>query len=86
MPAVDTNSNKKVVVTGANGLLAMWVVRVLLDQDFAVRGTVRTEDKGSKMKQFFSTYGDKFEWIVVKDITVVRIRVAFCLNLLGCVG
>ncbi|KAH9487453.1 Ketoreductase azaE [Psilocybe cubensis] len=70
MPAVSTNSNSKVLVTGANGFLALWIVRVLLEHGFIVRGTVRTADKGNKLKQIFSTYGDKLEWVVVPDIIV----------------
>ncbi|PPQ91157.1 hypothetical protein CVT25_003035 [Psilocybe cyanescens] len=69
MPAVDASSNARVLVTGANGFLAMWIVHVLLKEGFTVRGTVRTEDKGTKLKQFFSSYGNKFDWFVVKDIT-----------------
>jgi nucleoside-diphosphate-sugar epimerase len=67
MPAVQPGS--KVLVTGANGYIAIWVVRTLLEQGYAVRGTVRSEAKGHHLKKSFEKYGDKFETVVVEDIT-----------------
>ena len=51
----------------------MWVVRTLLERGFTVRGTVRSEDKGKFMKEYFGSlgYGDKFEIAVVDDIIKV---------------
>ena len=71
MPSVKKGS--KVLVSGANGYIAMWVVRTLLERGFAVRGTVRTEDKGKSMIEYFKSlgYGDKFEVVVVDDIVKV---------------
>ena len=69
MPAVDPGS--KVLVTGANGYIAVWVVRVLLERGFAVRGTVRSESKAGYLKKMFSSYGDKHEVVVVEDIAKV---------------
>ena len=74
MPSVDKGS--KVLVSGANGYVAMWVVRTLLERGFTVRGTVRTEDKGKFMIEYFCKslgYGDKFEVVVVDDIVKVGI-------------
>ncbi|TFY66463.1 hypothetical protein EVG20_g4630 [Dentipellis fragilis] len=59
----------KVLVSGANGYIAAWVVRTLLEQGYAVRGTVRAASKGDHLKKIFSSYGDKFELAVVEDIT-----------------
>ena len=72
MPSVDKGS--KVLVSGANGYVAMWVVRTLLEKGFTVRGTVRAEDKGKFMIAYFNSlgYGDKFEVVVVDDIINVR--------------
>lgn len=70
MPAVTSG---KVLVTGANGYVAMWVVDRLLKQGFAVRATVRSVDKGAHLTQrYASEYGDKLEVAVVEDITKVR--------------
>ncbi|KAF8798337.1 NAD(P)-binding protein [Phlegmacium glaucopus] len=69
MPSVSKGS--KVLVSGANGYIAMWVVRTLLERGYTVRGTARTEDKGKFMIDYFKSlgYGDKFEVVVVDDIT-----------------
>ena len=71
MPPVDKGS--KVLVSGANGYIAMWIVRTLLERGFEVRGTVRTKDKGNFMIEYFKSlgYGDRFEVVVVKDIAKV---------------
>jgi len=67
MPTVQPGS--KVLVTGANGFIAMWVVRTLLEKGYAVRGTVRSLEKGQHLTDTFKKYGEKFELVVVKDIT-----------------
>jgi len=69
MPVISKGS--KVLVSGANGYVAMWVVRTLLERGFTVRGTVRTEAKGKFMIEYFKSlgYGDRFEVVVVDDIT-----------------
>ncbi|KAF5312153.1 hypothetical protein D9619_003808 [Psilocybe cf. subviscida] len=71
MPIVPPNG--KVLVTGANGFIAIWVVRKLLEQGYSVRGAVRSEAKGKYLSDYFRSNGgygaDKFEWAVVPDIT-----------------
>ncbi|KAF8999638.1 hypothetical protein BDQ17DRAFT_1410630 [Cyathus striatus] len=67
MPAIQPGS--KVLVTGANGYIANWLVQNLLERGFAVRGTVRTPAKGEYLKDKFAAFGDKFELVYVKDIT-----------------
>jgi nucleoside-diphosphate-sugar epimerase len=71
MPSV--NKGSRVLVSGANGYIAMWVVRTLLERGFTVRGTVRTEEKGELIKNYFKSlgYGDEFEVVVVDDIVKV---------------
>lgn len=64
----------KVLVTGANGYIAVWVVKYLLERGYSVRGTVRSESKAKHLKDLFSTYGDKLEIVIVPDITKVRPR------------
>ncbi|TFY73351.1 hypothetical protein EWM64_g10661 [Hericium alpestre] len=67
MPAVSAPA--KVLVTGANGFLAVWVVRTLLEQGYSVRGTVRSAKKGEHVRALFGSYGNKLELVVVEDIT-----------------
>ncbi|EGN94218.1 hypothetical protein SERLA73DRAFT_163217 [Serpula lacrymans var. lacrymans S7.3] len=67
MPTVAPPS--KVLVTGANGYIAIWVVKNLLEKGYAVRGTVRSEEKAQYLRTLFSAYGDKHEEVVVEDIT-----------------
>ena len=73
MPSVDNLKGSKVLVSGANGYIAMWIVRTLLERGCTVRGTVRTEDKGKFSIEYFKSlgYGDKFEVVLVDDITKV---------------
>ncbi|PCH42507.1 NAD(P)-binding protein [Wolfiporia cocos MD-104 SS10] len=66
MPAVASG---KVLVTGANGYVAVWVVRRLLEKGYSVRATVRAESKGTHLRKIFAEYGDKLEIVVVADIT-----------------
>ncbi|KAI0746594.1 NAD-P-binding protein [Daedaleopsis nitida] len=66
MPAITTG---KVLVTGANGYIAVWIVKYLLEAGFAVRGTVRAESKATHLHTLFQAYGDKFEAVIVSDIT-----------------
>ena len=70
MPVVKPGAT--VLVSGANGYIAFWIVRYLLEHGFVVRGTVRSETKGVYLKEAWKAYGDKFECVVVEDITKVR--------------
>ncbi|KIJ56201.1 hypothetical protein M422DRAFT_219369 [Sphaerobolus stellatus SS14] len=66
MPSVQPLS--KVLVTGASGFIAAWVVKTLLDQGFSVRGTVRSASKGDYLTDLFKDHKDRFEYVVVEDI------------------
>lgn len=67
MPAIQPPT--KVLVTGANGFIAVWVVRDLLEHGYSVRGTVRSVEKGEYLKNYFANYASEFEVIVTEDIT-----------------
>jgi nucleoside-diphosphate-sugar epimerase len=71
MPTIAPNTDALVLVSGANGYIAMHVVRVLLEKGYRVRGTVRSEAKIAHVKETFKQYGDKLEVVVVGDITAV---------------
>ena len=69
MPAVTSG---KVLVTGANGYIAVWILKSLLEAGYSVRGTVRSESKAGHLREVFKSYGDKLEIVIVADITSVR--------------
>ena len=50
---------------------AQWVVRAPLEEGFAVRGAVRSAEKCAHLREVFASHGDKFELVVVPDITQV---------------
>lgn len=66
MPSIASG---KVLVTGASGFVASWVVRTLLEQGYSVRGAVRSNSKGDYFKSLFKSYGDKFEYVIVEDMS-----------------
>jgi len=66
---VAVSSPAKVLVTGANGYLAVWVVKKYLEAGYSVRGTVRSLSKSTFLTEKFSNYGDRFELVAVEDIT-----------------
>ncbi len=74
MPAVKPGAT--VLVTGANGYIAVWIVNYLLEKGYTVRGTVRSEEKGLHLKKLFGSYGSKLDLIYVADITAVRMSVS----------
>ncbi len=47
---VQIDSTKPVLVTGASGYIAGWIIRHLLEDGYAVRGTVRNPDKPSGLE------------------------------------
>ena len=71
MPTVKRGS--RVLVTGANGYISVWIISMLLEQGYRVRGTVRSEKKGKYLREYFSRFGDKFELFFVEDIEKVRL-------------
>ncbi|GJJ13666.1 hypothetical protein Clacol_007922 [Clathrus columnatus] len=68
MPTVQPGS--KILVTGASGFIAVWIVKYLLQNHFMVRGTVRSEEKGEYLKELFKEYGSQFEYVIVEDMSV----------------
>ncbi|PPQ88279.1 hypothetical protein CVT25_005442 [Psilocybe cyanescens] len=68
MPTITKDD--KILVTGANGYIAMWATRLFLERGYSVRGTVRSEDKAKDVKDYFKSIGlgDKLETFIVDDI------------------
>ena len=69
MPAISAG---KVLVTGANGFIAGWIVKYLLERGFSVRGTVRSLDKADSLRSVLAINADRLEFVKVEDITAVR--------------
>lgn len=72
MPAISSN-RPLILVTGSNGYLGTWIVRQLLERRYSVRAAVRTEERGSHLRQMFRSYGEDLQIIAVGDIEKVRI-------------
>ncbi|KDQ18875.1 hypothetical protein BOTBODRAFT_28363 [Botryobasidium botryosum FD-172 SS1] len=68
MPAIQ--SPAKVLVTGASGYVASWIVKVLLERGYSVRGTVRSASKGESLKNTFKDHGENFSYVLVEDMTI----------------
>ena len=60
------------LVSGANGYLAIWVVQTLLERGYSVRGSVRSGEKGRYLEEYLKPFGEKLEVVVVEDISKVR--------------
>ena len=59
----------KVLVTGADGYLSTWITKKYLEAGYSVRGTVRSLSKSAFLTDKFARYGDRFELVVIEDIT-----------------
>ncbi|TBU34316.1 NAD(P)-binding protein [Dichomitus squalens] len=67
MPAITTG---KILVTGANGFIARWIIKDLLEHGFSVRATVRSLEKADALKPVLAeTYGDHLEFVAIDDFT-----------------
>lgn len=58
-----------VLVTGANGYVAAWVLNDLLEAGYSVKATVRTESAARIVFKTHSKFADKLSTLVVSDIT-----------------
>lgn len=63
MPAVTAPAT--ILVTGANGFIAVATVKALVEAGFKVIGTVRTESKGQYIQKLV---GDAFSYAIVPDL------------------
>ncbi|KAI0356913.1 NAD(P)-binding protein [Trametes cingulata] len=62
MPAVQPPAS--VLVTGVSGFSGAWIARALLQNGYAVRGTVRSEAKAKYVSELFKEFGDKFKAVI----------------------
>ncbi|KAF8343828.1 NAD(P)-binding protein [Cantharellus anzutake] len=58
-----------ILVSGASGFIAAWVVKSILQRGFSVIGTVRSTLKGEYLKNLFEReFPGKFSYVIVEDI------------------
>ncbi|CAR28490.1 hypothetical protein ZYGR_0S01210 [Zygosaccharomyces rouxii] len=60
-----------VLVTGATGFIALWVVDYLLKEGYEVIGTVRSQEKADKLTKQFGSSG-KLSFEIVPDISDIN--------------
>ncbi|KAJ6581816.1 D-lactaldehyde dehydrogenase [Mycena capillaripes] len=70
MPAITDVPNVTILVSGANGFLATWIVGDLLKKGYSVRAAVRGEAKGKHLLNIYEEYGNKLEVFLVNDMNV----------------
>ncbi|KAJ7686708.1 D-lactaldehyde dehydrogenase [Mycena rosella] len=68
MPAITDISNARILVSGANGFLASWIVGDLLRKGYSVRAAVREKAKGRNLLKMYEEYGRKLELSLVNDM------------------
>ncbi|KAF3347855.1 hypothetical protein VD0002_g2438 [Verticillium dahliae] len=63
-------SEQTILVTGANGYIALHIINELLQSDYRVRGAVRSQKASDKVRETFPSYwGSRLEIAIVTDIT-----------------
>lgn len=67
MPAIQAPAT--VLVTGANGFIAAWIVKYLLENGYSVRGTVRNKEKAAYFTTLYKDAVDsgRLEYCTVPD-------------------
>ncbi|TFK47188.1 D-lactaldehyde dehydrogenase [Heliocybe sulcata] len=66
---LTTSSPSLILVTGSSGFIGSWVCKTLLESGYLVRGTVRSPEKGAYLQTLFGAYAEKFETVVVPDLS-----------------
>ena len=62
----------KVLLTGANGFVAVHILEALLPKGYTVVGTVRSQTKMPYLQSKFAKYADKLQLVLVEDIAAPR--------------
>jgi len=58
----------KVLLTGGSGFIASHVLDVLLKRGYTVVATVRSQDKGARIRANHPNAGSKLDFAIVEDI------------------
>jgi nucleoside-diphosphate-sugar epimerase len=62
-------SEQTLLVTGANGFVALHIIKQALDRGYNVRGTVRSVSSAGKVRSTFAEYGSQFSVAIVSDLS-----------------
>lgn len=70
----SSKTDEKVLVSGASGFIALHVLNVLLSEGYHVIGTVRSKEKGDRIKNSFEKLYPyaKLEFVIVPDIAAAN--------------
>ncbi|KAH6916517.1 D-lactaldehyde dehydrogenase [Coprinopsis sp. MPI-PUGE-AT-0042] len=70
-PMAVVKPQSKILVTGSNGYIGMWIVHSLLQKGYYVRAVVRSPEKGKHMQSHFNlkAHGDRLGLAIVPDMT-----------------
>ncbi|KAH7106552.1 putative dihydroflavonal-4-reductase [Auriculariales sp. MPI-PUGE-AT-0066] len=70
--STQLGTGKHVLLTGASGFIAAWVLKELLDQGYTVRATVRSAEKQAAIAKVYSNQvaAGKITFAIVPDIAV----------------
>ncbi len=74
MPALSASD--KVLITGANGFIGHWLIRLLLERGYSVRAAVRSPDKGQAILNTVAAKlpgrSQDVQYVVIPDFAAVR--------------
>jgi len=65
---MSANNNKTILITGANGFVAMNVVQKFLEAGYKVKATVRSDAKFQDIVDIFPAHASQLSYAIVKDI------------------
>ena len=66
---MSSPSDQTLLITGANGFVALHVIKEALERGYHVRGTVRSENSATKVRNIFAEYGSQLSLSIVSDLT-----------------
>ena len=68
MPSISAPA--QVLVTGANGFIAVWIIKELLEKGYTVHGTVRAPEKGAYISELFkdAVASGRLKLVVIPDV------------------
>jgi NADPH-dependent methylglyoxal reductase len=69
---MSSPSSQTILVTGASGFIGAHIIHQLLEKGYNVRGCMRSESSGNKLRSNFSKYSSQISIAVVPDIMVVE--------------
>ena len=62
------DSRQKILITGASGYVAAYIVDAFLGVGYLVRGTVRSEEVADRVRDAHSAYSEQLSFAIIPDI------------------